>query len=65
MKLDFDTTKFEKCPRKYEHRYLEIKCRHGVSSGSGCVLCGDVVPPLSGERPWWTPVWRLWYRWWG
>jgi hypothetical protein len=35
-----------------------LRCIHGVLSWSGCDKCGDVVPLLSGKRPWWTPVWR-------
>ena len=38
-----------------------IRCRHGIRSGSGCHGCGDVVQTLYGERPWWTPLWRLWH----
>ncbi len=70
MKHDSDTDRFEKCPRLFSASYpkpateLTLRCRHGIPSGSGCDLCGDVVPPLSGKRPWWTPFWRFWHRWW-
>lgn len=47
--------------RRFVHEF-ELRCRHGVSSGSPCRLCGDVVPNLTGHKPWWSKLWQLWQR---
>ena len=33
-----------------------VRCDHGRTSGQYCVACVDVVPTLSGYRPWWAEL---------